>query len=144
MIIRDLFTVVCLRFPMVTNKMRRECAASAEHALACEVETSRNFMNPIFQEIEALKAVAGWFAVGVTPRKWWLTFEREYCERPEVIRELLLQLQKRQATIDEFFLAYVYSDNENIKTNLDYLDYAIDRGKGKRPLAAEDFRDKVI
>jgi hypothetical protein len=33
------------------------------------------------------------------------------------------ELKNRKATITEFFLAYVYSNTDNIMANLHYLDY---------------------
>ena len=33
------------------------------------------------------------------------------------------ELANRKATITEFFLAYVYSNTDNIQANLHYLDY---------------------
>jgi hypothetical protein len=41
---------------------------------------------------------------------------------PLVLR-LAEELQVRKATITEFFLAYVYSNTDNIQANLSYLDY---------------------
>jgi hypothetical protein len=41
---------------------------------------------------------------------------------PLVLR-LAEELQVRNATITEFFLAYVYSNTDNIQANLSYLDY---------------------
>ena len=34
------------------------------------------------------------------------------------------ELANRKATITEFFLAYVYSNTDNIQANLYYLDYS--------------------
>ena len=39
------------------------------------------------------------------------------------IFRLAEELKKREATITEFFLAYVYSNTDNIQANLHYLDY---------------------
>jgi hypothetical protein len=90
--------------------------------------------------IETLKAKMGWYTLEGSARKWWLAFEMEKAERPEVVLALLTELEKRQATIEEFFLAYIYSESDNIQTNLEYLDLAIERSEKIRPLSMEDFK----
>lgn len=93
------------------------------------------------KRIEALKAKLGWNTVEGSARKWWMAFEIEKTDRPEVVLQLLTELEKRNATIEEFFLAYIYSEVDNIQTNLDYLDLAIERIGAKRVLSAADFKD---
>ena len=56
-------------------------------------------------------------------RKWWQTFQDENKHRPALIFRLAEELRNRQATIAEFFLAFVYSNTDNIQANLHYLDY---------------------
>jgi ATP-dependent Clp protease ATP-binding subunit ClpX len=56
-------------------------------------------------------------------RKWWEEFEKENQHRLPLIHRLAQELQRRKATITEFFLAYVYSNTDNIQANLHYLDY---------------------
>jgi hypothetical protein len=56
-------------------------------------------------------------------RKWWLAFEKENIHRPDLVLRLCEELVKRKATIGEFFLAYVYSNVDNIQANLHFLDY---------------------
>ena len=43
--------------------------------------------------------------------------------RKALVLRLAEELFNRQATITEFFLAYVYSNTDNIQANLHYLDY---------------------
>jgi hypothetical protein len=93
------------------------------------------------EQIEALKIKLGMNTLEGTSRKWWLAFEIEKAERPEVVFQLLTELEKRNVTIQEFYLAYVYSEVDNIQTNLDYLDLAIEKVGEKRPLAVADFKD---
>ena len=57
------------------------------------------------------------------PRKWWTAFETENKHRPALIHRLAEELKVRSATITEFFLAYVYSNTDNIQANLHYLDF---------------------
>jgi ATP-dependent Clp protease ATP-binding subunit ClpX len=56
-------------------------------------------------------------------RKWWTTFEEENKTRMPLVVRLAEELRNRKATITEFFLAYVYSNTDNIMANLHYLDY---------------------
>lgn len=57
-------------------------------------------------------------------RKWWDKFEEENRDRTSLVARLAAELAVRDATITEFFLAYVYSNTDNIQANLDYLDYS--------------------
>jgi len=56
-------------------------------------------------------------------RKWWEAFENENKHRMALVLRLAEELVVRKATITEFFLAYVYSNTDNIQANLHYLDY---------------------
>jgi ATP-dependent Clp protease ATP-binding subunit ClpX len=56
-------------------------------------------------------------------RKWWDAFETENAQRLRLVLKLCEELAQRKATITEFFLAYVYSNTDNIQANLHYLDY---------------------
>ena len=72
----------------------------------------------IWNALEKLKeTVLDWKKATPSSRKWWQSFEEE--------------LRNRQATITEFYLAYVCSNTDNIQANLYYLDY-------KRLKEAED------
>ncbi|MCB0309650.1 MAG: type IV secretory system conjugative DNA transfer family protein, partial [Bdellovibrionales bacterium] len=56
-------------------------------------------------------------------RKWWEAFENENKHRKALVLRLAEELAVRKATVTEFFLAYVYSNTDNIQANLSYLDY---------------------
>ena len=56
-------------------------------------------------------------------RKWWEAFENENQHRVALILRLAEELKIRNATITDFFMAYVYSNTDNIQANLHYLDY---------------------
>ncbi|MGE3840293.1 MAG: hypothetical protein AB7I50_01775 [Vicinamibacterales bacterium] len=43
-------------------------------------------------------------------RKWWETFQDENKHRPALIFRLTEELRNRQATIAQFFMAFVYSN----------------------------------
>ncbi len=81
-----------------------------------------------YESIEAhLEAVKrenlDWDNTTGSARKWWLAFEAENQHRKPIILRLARELSDRNATITEFFLAYVYSNTDNILANLHYLDY---------------------
>lgn len=56
-------------------------------------------------------------------QKWWLAFESENAHRLALVLRLAEELKNRKASIQELFLAYVYSNTDNIQANLCYLDY---------------------
>jgi hypothetical protein len=51
------------------------------------------------------------------------------------MHRLAQELKLRQSSITEFFLAYVYSNTDNIQANLHYLDYLRlkKQGTGEKP-----------
>lgn len=78
----------------------------------------------LWNAVEKLKQSAlGWDQSTGSARKWWETFEQENRHRPALIYRLAEELRNRKATIPEFFLAFVYSNTDNIQANLHYLDY---------------------
>ena len=87
--------------------------------------------------LEALKQDRlDWSATTGSARKWWLAFEQENSHRIPLVLRLVEELDKRTATITEFFLAYVYSNTDNIQGNLHYLDFTR-RKKAYAAAAAE-------
>jgi hypothetical protein len=75
------------------------------------------------RKMEELRDKSDWNNTTGSARAWWTSFEMENRERLEVVVRLLEELVQRKATITEFFLAYVYSNTDNIQANLHYLDY---------------------
>ena len=74
-------------------------------------------------KLEEVKKVLDWDNTTGSARKWWEAFENENKTRIPLVLRLAEELQVRKATITEFFLAYVYSNTDNIQANLSYLDY---------------------
>jgi hypothetical protein len=70
-----------------------------------------------------MKATLDWAGTTGSARKWWDAFERENSHRLGLVLRLAEELVLRKATLTEFFLAYVYSNTDNIQANLHYLDY---------------------
>lgn len=87
-------------------------------------DTSEWSDEELWNTLEKLKDDAlGWKDTTGSARKWWESFEQENKQRPALIYRLAEELRNRQATITDFFLAYVYSNTDNIQANLHYLDY---------------------
>lgn len=66
-------------------------------------------------------------------RSWWEKFESENRHRPALVLRLVEELARRPATISQFFLAYIYSNTDNIQANLHYLDYMLLK-EGQEPV----------
>lgn len=78
----------------------------------------------LWNAVEAMKdRDLGWKETSGSAREWWEKFEEENRHRPALVHRLAEELKKRKASIPEFFLAYVYSNTDNIQANLHYLDY---------------------
>ena len=58
-------------------------------------------------------------------RKWWDAFEQENSKRIALVLKVAQEIAQRKATITDFFLAYVYSNSDNIQATFAYLDYTI-------------------
>jgi type IV secretory pathway TraG/TraD family ATPase VirD4 len=72
-------------------------------------------------------------------KKWWEAFEEQNKTMMNLVLRLAEELAVRNATITDFFLAYIYSNTDNIPATLSYLDYTRlkkedeDRKKGSEP-----------
>lgn len=58
-------------------------------------------------------------------RKWWEAFEDENKTRIALVLKVAQEISDRGASITDFFLAYVYSNTDNIQATLAYLDYTM-------------------
>lgn len=77
----------------------------------------------IIKQLEVVRKTLDWENTTGSAKKWWEAFEKENQHRMALVLRLAEELQVRKATITEFFLAYVYSNTDNIQANLSYLDY---------------------
>jgi len=77
----------------------------------------------ILTKLTETKKKLDWDNTTGSARKWWEAFENENKHRNALVLRLAEELANRKATITEFFLAYVYSNTDNIQANLSYLDY---------------------
>ena len=58
-------------------------------------------------------------------KKWWEAFEEENKTRIALVLKVAQEIASRKASITDFFLAYVYSNTDNIQATLAYLDYTL-------------------
>jgi len=72
--------------------------------------------------LEELKAELGWESTTGVAREWWETFEAQNSDKLGLVITLGEEIKKRDATITEFFLAYLYSNTDSIEGNLEYLE----------------------
>ncbi|MCB0322619.1 MAG: type IV secretory system conjugative DNA transfer family protein, partial [Bdellovibrionales bacterium] len=80
----------------------------------------------VWSALEEMKAKhLDWDNTTGDARKWWLAFEEENKNRIALVLKVGEEIQKRGATITDFFLAYVYSNTDNIQATLAYLDYTM-------------------
>jgi tetratricopeptide (TPR) repeat protein len=77
----------------------------------------------VLEQLAIAKQQLDWENTTGSARKWWEAFEAENTKHLALVLKLALQLVERSATIKEFFMAYVYSNTDNIRANLHYLDY---------------------
>ncbi|NES19674.1 MAG: hypothetical protein F6K41_12270 [Symploca sp. SIO3E6] len=77
----------------------------------------------ILERLEEIKIALDWENTTGSAKKWWEAFEGENTHRVALVLRLAEELANRKATITEFFLAYVYSNTDNIQANLSYLEY---------------------
>lgn len=77
----------------------------------------------VLDKLSETKKKLDWDNTTGSARKWWEAFENENKHRMALVLRLGEELAVRKATITEFFLAYVYSNTDNIQANLHYLDY---------------------
>jgi len=58
-------------------------------------------------------------------KRWWDAFEQENKLRAPLVLKVAQEIAQRNATIIDFFLAYVYSNSDNIQATFAYLDYTL-------------------
>jgi len=86
--------------------------------------------------LEQAKKKLDWENTTGVAREWWEAFEAQNAENLATVLMLTLELLSRQASITEFFLAYVYSDVDSVEENLKYLDQMREQRKLEEQEAA--------
>ncbi len=87
----------------------------------------------IVQTLNSFKGQLEWESCMDIAKEWWEAFENQNKGNMILVLTVAHELIKRKATINEFFLAYVYSNSDNIQENLDYLDYRRAMGVSNEP-----------
>jgi len=99
-------------------------AAAGSNGLPPGVSDTRGWSDDqLTEKLTETKTKLDWDNTTGSARKWWEAFENENKTRIALVLRLAEELANRNATITEFFLAYVYSNTDNIQANLHYLDY---------------------
>lgn len=73
--------------------------------------------------LEEIKEQLDWESSTDSSKRWWQSFEDENKKQLSLVLRLAEELQLRKATLTEFFLAYVYSNTDNIQAVLFFMDY---------------------
>jgi ATP-dependent Clp protease ATP-binding subunit ClpX len=93
-------------------------------SMGADISDTRGWTaDQILERLALVKDRIGWRETTGSARKWWEAFEAENQHRLGLVLRLAEELAVRKATLTEFFLAYVYSNTDNIQANLCYLDY---------------------
>jgi len=77
----------------------------------------------VCERLEDVKKTLDFDKTEGSAKKWWMAFESENNTRTALVLRLAEELAVRKANITDFFMAYVYSNTDNIQANLSYLDY---------------------
>lgn len=111
--------------PLVLPEVTTDAIAAPSSSCESPTFTNTNGMpeSQIRKRIEAVRKQVDYDNTTGTARRWWDAFETANNGRPNLTLRLLEELAGRKATLTEFFLAYVYSNTDNIQANLLYLDY---------------------
>jgi len=101
-----------------------EAGAAASGGLPPGISNTKGWTDEqVNTKLAEVKKTLDWDNTTGSARKWWEAFENENKHRMALVLRLAEELAVRKATITEFFLAYVYSNTDNIQANLSYLDY---------------------
>ena len=101
-----------------------EAGAAASGGLPPGISNTKGWTDEqVNTKLTDVKKTLDWDNTTGSARKWWEAFENENKHRMALVLRLAEELAVRKATITEFFLAYVYSNTDNIQANLSYLDY---------------------
>jgi hypothetical protein len=77
----------------------------------------------MWRRIQALKPKIGWVEATRNARNWWCDFEKANQGRLEIVLRVAEGLLNRNATIEQLFLACMYSCADSFQANFHYLEY---------------------
>jgi hypothetical protein len=97
----------------------------------------------IWARIGSVKERLGWDECHPRAKRWWCRFEQDNGHRSALVLRVVEELLSREASLNEFFFACVWSNTENIQGNLDFLDLVRQRVGHRKRLKPEDFEFSV-
>ena len=98
----------------------------------------------LWTQIEDLKRRTAFTDASHLAQEWWSDFESQHSSEPGILIQFLQELTERGATISDFWLTVTFSYEDNVKSNLDYLDHTMKTVGEKRPLEHTDFLDNAV
>lgn len=100
---------------------------------ADNVDAALRYLDSMSDTIGDLRTGLGYpnLAKDDAARKWWDLFEEQNAGRRFEVLDLMEELTKRKATIEDFFIAYVNSDTQNVDDILRHLDSTRIKGPDK-------------
>ena len=94
------------------------------------------------QSLQFSRKLLGWEAASEEARDWWRELEQLNDDRTSLIIKLAGELLTRQATIEDFFTACLYSGREGVQDNLNFLDLIhqdkVETCESETPLPTEE------
>lgn len=76
----------------------------------------------LIETLERLKKALDWENTTGVAREWWESFEEENAKNLPLVVSLAEEILKKRATINDFFLAYVYSESQSVQETLNYME----------------------
>ncbi len=137
------------------EQLRRDCITSLPNTpTSARPRTSGSLPNGITDttgwDVERVRKLLeevktehiDWKGATNSAKKWWAAFEHENANQLQLVLRTAEELKIRKATLDEFFLACIYSNCDNILATLHYLDYRKLKETEDRKKRAEAERKK--
>jgi len=91
-----------------------------------QAASGKSTEDQLWDALEELKSTKlDWDNTTGDARKWWEAFEDENKTKIALVLKVAQEISDRGASITDFFLAYVYSNTDNIQATLAYLDYTM-------------------
>jgi len=91
--------------------------------LDCMSNSSGWSTEQITSRLERVQSLLEWENARVSARRWWMAFREENANHLHVVLKLAEDLAGRQATLEEFFHAIVWSGTDSIPACLHYMEY---------------------
>jgi type IV secretory pathway TraG/TraD family ATPase VirD4 len=109
--------------PIYIEEKLPEAVIKKEGAAASSAQLTEEQIRSALEEVKIKQL--DWENTTGDAKTWWDAFEEENKERLALVLKVCQEISSRGATITDFFLAYVYSNTDNIQATLSYLDYTM-------------------